>query len=328
MRSSYRLRSGARVAIGTESILAGNYTGEFVEDYEYVAALGDLDVFNGRTAVTPEYPNGVYAYYVTVDDLDEPVYPYVIGPKYCARPEKSNYDATAPTVVEAGFVINDMNQSGIPNITIDRQGKDSKGFVRPTVEQWPDELIPISGKESLQITVETREPNALYVDADYVAADYIDPYGLSASFRIYYGADGETKYYALPEATTTKLSSAITKEDIEITVVDVTILPEPNVDSYRVGHTVPGVVFIGSERIEYFDIDIANNKLLHCRRGTGTTSVQTHVINTKVFNAGVNNILTYQTETDWDIGATYGMWESTSPQATFFKDLPGSALLG
>ena len=39
--------------------------GAFSEDYHYVAGSGDLDECNGRTDVTPEYPNGTYHYYIT-----------------------------------------------------------------------------------------------------------------------------------------------------------------------------------------------------------------------------------------------------------------------
>ncbi len=56
--------------------------GYYAEDYEYVAGSGDLDQYNGRFAVTPEYPAGTYAYYVTVDADGHSVYPYDIGPKY------------------------------------------------------------------------------------------------------------------------------------------------------------------------------------------------------------------------------------------------------
>ena len=39
--------------------------GVFLQDYEYVAGLGDLDDCNGRFDVTPEFPNGTYHYYAT-----------------------------------------------------------------------------------------------------------------------------------------------------------------------------------------------------------------------------------------------------------------------
>jgi hypothetical protein len=56
--------------------------GYYVEDYEYVRGLGDLDEHNGRFAVTPEYPNGTYAYYVTINDDGSSAYPYTLGPTY------------------------------------------------------------------------------------------------------------------------------------------------------------------------------------------------------------------------------------------------------
>ena len=65
-RSSYQLRSGTR-----PSGPGGRYDGTFVEDYAYVAGVGDLDACNGKDTVTPEYPNGTYAYFLT----DE--FPYV-----------------------------------------------------------------------------------------------------------------------------------------------------------------------------------------------------------------------------------------------------------
>jgi len=61
-----------------------NFTlGTFVEDYEYVSTLSTLDEHNGRYCITPEYPNGTYAYFLTFKDngLVEPAYPYVIGPQ-------------------------------------------------------------------------------------------------------------------------------------------------------------------------------------------------------------------------------------------------------
>ena len=52
--------------------------GAFLEDYEYYAGTGDLDEHNGRWCVTPEYPNGTYAYFVTVDASGNPAFPYSV----------------------------------------------------------------------------------------------------------------------------------------------------------------------------------------------------------------------------------------------------------
>ncbi len=60
LRSSYRLRWGRR-----DSGPRGQYDGRFVEDFEYVAGLGDLDECNGRLGPTPEFPEGTYHYVLT-----------------------------------------------------------------------------------------------------------------------------------------------------------------------------------------------------------------------------------------------------------------------
>lgn len=64
MKSSYRLKPGNRPG-GSEP--SGRYDGTFVGDYEYVSGLGDLDQCNGRFTVTPEFPQGTYAYFLTED---------------------------------------------------------------------------------------------------------------------------------------------------------------------------------------------------------------------------------------------------------------------
>jgi hypothetical protein len=56
-------------------------SGFFVEDYEYTNS-GDLDENNGRFSKTPEFPNGVYAYFATIDTFSIPKFPYFIGNKY------------------------------------------------------------------------------------------------------------------------------------------------------------------------------------------------------------------------------------------------------
>jgi hypothetical protein len=56
--------------------------GCFMEDHEYIAGSGDLDERNGRYCVTPDYPNGIYAYFVTIDQNQTPIFPYVMYNSY------------------------------------------------------------------------------------------------------------------------------------------------------------------------------------------------------------------------------------------------------
>jgi hypothetical protein len=90
MRSSYRLRSierrsrwpdGLELTPGQAgpSVDADAPLGTFAEDYEFVAGSGDLDRHNGRFAHTPEYPDGVYAHFLSVDQHGGLAFPYLVG---------------------------------------------------------------------------------------------------------------------------------------------------------------------------------------------------------------------------------------------------------
>ncbi len=90
-RSSYRLRRIERRTAWPDgtALTPGQYgppvnaefpLGAFVEDYEYAA--GDLDEFNGRFAVTPEYPTGTYAYFLATDERGRLAFPYLLAGCY------------------------------------------------------------------------------------------------------------------------------------------------------------------------------------------------------------------------------------------------------
>jgi len=65
MVSSYHLKPGARPV--QEGGPGGNYDGRFTQDFEYKAGTGDLDECNGRTGVTPEFPQGTYYYCISAE---------------------------------------------------------------------------------------------------------------------------------------------------------------------------------------------------------------------------------------------------------------------
>jgi hypothetical protein len=101
MKTSYRLRSIAQrtsLPDGTQlqagqygpAINAQNPLGKYIEDYEYVQGLGELDEYNGRFSVTPDYPNGIYAYFVSVDSNFTPAYPYTVGTYYYGTVQQGN----------------------------------------------------------------------------------------------------------------------------------------------------------------------------------------------------------------------------------------------
>lgn len=98
--SSYRLRNITdRTTLPDGSILpAASYgpplvvypLGAYLEDFEYIAGLGDLDQYNGRFCVTPEYPDGTYAYFITLEADLEPAFPYVLGSHFFGTVQQGN----------------------------------------------------------------------------------------------------------------------------------------------------------------------------------------------------------------------------------------------
>ena len=91
--SSYTLRSiTQRHTLPDGTVLPSNQwgpdvsaqfpLGSYVEDYTYAPGVGSLDQYNGRFVVTPQYPQGTYAYFVSLNAAGSSVYPYIIGPQY------------------------------------------------------------------------------------------------------------------------------------------------------------------------------------------------------------------------------------------------------
>ena len=68
----------------------GFLNGFFVDDYKYTNS-GDLDENNGRFGKTPEFPNGVYAYFASLKiGTLEPQFPYFIGNIYRSNTLEEN----------------------------------------------------------------------------------------------------------------------------------------------------------------------------------------------------------------------------------------------
>ena len=84
MKSSYVLTTSGSRSLGPP--VNSTYPwGSMCEDYVYSAGAGDLDQYNGRFGNTPEYPGGIYAYFVTISADGTPQYPFVLGSQYYGK---------------------------------------------------------------------------------------------------------------------------------------------------------------------------------------------------------------------------------------------------
>ncbi|MEI8116532.1 MAG: YHYH protein [Flavobacteriia bacterium] len=109
IKSGYQLRNISTRTVwadGTDvpdgPVVSTTYPlGYFREDYEFVSHNGQadyLDSHNGRVCVTPEYPNGIYCYFATVDSEWNSAYPYVVGPTFYGVRTASKVTSITETV--------------------------------------------------------------------------------------------------------------------------------------------------------------------------------------------------------------------------------------
>lgn len=81
--------------------------GSYLEDYDCLGDLGkihgvdfDLNEYNVRFCVTPEFPNGTWAYFLTIEADGTPKFPNLIGRQFFGTPTGGNVNAINETVVE------------------------------------------------------------------------------------------------------------------------------------------------------------------------------------------------------------------------------------
>jgi hypothetical protein len=103
--------------------------GRYMEDNDYLGDHGytqgvdfDLDEYNGRFCVTPEFPGGTYAYFVAISSNGTPVFPYNIGRGYYGSPVGGTISTISETVV-TNFLGNTnltstLNAPGVQNGTV------------------------------------------------------------------------------------------------------------------------------------------------------------------------------------------------------------------
>jgi len=156
MKSSYTLRSitqrttyftGSSVTAGP-AVSATYPLGYFREDYQYsapTAANPDyLDEHNGRFCITPEYPNGIYCYFATVDANWNSAYPYAVGPTFYGV--RSNAKVTSITEPVTRY---------LPSTTaISERGMESLTF----------NVFPNPGNDILAIQADGLQQNNLLVE--------------------------------------------------------------------------------------------------------------------------------------------------------------------
>ena len=119
-----------------------------------------------------------------------------------------------------------------------------------------------------------------------VIFDY-DPVERSFAFRQFTDNLNRTHYKAVNSDKSTKLITELNWYDSSIEVEDGTVLDDP-----IARQNVPGIIFIGTERIEYMQKN--GNVLSQLRRGTlGTATKENYAVGTEVLNQGKSLTIDY-----------------------------------
>lgn len=141
-------------------------------------------------------------------------------------------------------------------------------------------------KMKVQLVNTTAESDIINIT--YVAGQTTYP---KFAYRQFKDMLNRTHFKRLPTEPTTVLAVPVNSFDLRIEVVDGSLLAEPNK-----GRNMPGIVWINSERIEYFVKD--GNLLRQLRRGTlGTGTKAVHDAGSDVIDQNSSNTMPYTDRT-------------------------------
>jgi len=152
--------------------------GRYLEDFEWLAGLGDLDAHNGRFCVTPDYPAGTYAYFLPLDEHGDAAFPYTIGSTFYGTPNSGTRATiplsgvtTLPPLAIAGFA----PASGGSGSSVVITGKGFAGVKAVYFNEVPAASFSIDGDTQITATV---PPGAA---AGRVRVDRSDAYARSTT---------------------------------------------------------------------------------------------------------------------------------------------------
>lgn len=151
------------------------FLGYFREDYEYIEQSEEdyVDEHNGRFCVTPEYPQGTYAYFATVDENWNSAYPYVVGPTFYGVLENrkvnninetttvyiSDTSTVQDTTVNALEFVENFSITVYPNPASDLIAIQFNGLVR---EDIIIELMNVAGRQVKSTKIESGSTIAYF----------------------------------------------------------------------------------------------------------------------------------------------------------------------
>jgi len=156
--------------------------GFFTQDFYFDKAIGDLDQYNGRFCITPEFPNGVYAYFTTIDSsiVSKPEYPYIVGHEF------KDY------LIEENFIPSFNQDLNISEFNVVRNigpyyinsNKSSYSLIQSNEEKHKQEFIVSETLSSSVDEILVYSPGQDYKVGDNVIFDSADTGGTGISAEV------------------------------------------------------------------------------------------------------------------------------------------------
>jgi hypothetical protein len=239
-----------------KSKASGNFLGEILDANVFSKVV---DNYDGTTNYQQFYAYDTDGFDLTTLDLSVEVINY-----------EGTFDEDLVT-----FRRNDQTYSGFDNVTF---GRMLYG------EGRPEELAMISPLENLVLTVTTNshlQGNTSLAQASANAS--------TVTYRTHLDMFGDTEHFRLLPANSTTLAANIISNSTSITVADASKLPKPLLNT-------PGVIWVGSERIEYTERNTSSNVLSTITRGTKGTTAQDWIVTDASGSAITINVYNGATE--------------------------------
>ena len=283
--------------------------GYFIEDYIYDES-GDLDEYNGKFTITPEYPNGTYAYFSTVDKFNfKPTFPYTTF-KHRNSTDTFNYNLS---INQSDLIINNGNykrnvthlglnetfkkypiledslnskvklkvdgvkSSNITKISVDESGENYKvddqiRFSDPTITSRVSEVL---GKEIISVATTNTTVNNLSfsISDENITGLSTIPHGLLDGDVVEITGISSTKYKNIEGVKIIGVSTVTSSISTSIANSSAGISTFVTFSDSTISRkfNVNDIVKIGTEELLIIDHDDVNNKHRVIRGHNSTT---------------------------------------------------------
>lgn len=213
--------------------------------------------------------------------------------------------------------IYDGHNFGLPKTPVDDIIVEGDRFIHPEYEGYPEEQVNVLPFDAVSIRIQTNQGAANSVGDPATTLNFHMFKDMMGDFHIHRASDDHSSELLLP----------LNKGDRVISVADVTKFTQPDVVN-----NVPGVVWVGPERIEFWGVDTVTNELIDITRGTlGTPEVNHTAPKHRVYDAGreseIPGVARYVNYGDFITPAynnfNTSLHASSTPEARFIQEETG-----